>query len=111
MTGGLVTDEQSTALLPNVPPLTTMLLSVAAMIVCTRSCCNRVHEISVQLFSLYDLLQLFLDVALQPILVKLWQRPSFPSLVHAVALCAGASFLFGWHVHEKAILLVLIPLG
>lgn len=42
-------------------------------------------------------------------LVKLWRQPRWENFVGAVTLCGYASFLFGWHVHEKAILLVVIP--
>lgn len=44
-------------------------------------------------------------------LARLWLRPTYRSLVACVALCAMASFQLGWHVHEKAVLLVLVPLS
>ncbi|KAG9304272.1 hypothetical protein G9A89_019834 [Geosiphon pyriformis] len=42
-------------------------------------------------------------------LVKLWRLPNFRNFMGSLIQCGFASFLFGWHVHEKAILLVLIP--
>ncbi|KAG8739467.1 glycosyl transferase [Ceratobasidium sp. 414] len=41
---------------------------------------------------------------------KLWRAPTYRSFVCAVTLCGWASYAFGWHVHEKAILLVLFPM-
>ncbi|KZO98001.1 glycosyltransferase family 57 protein [Calocera viscosa TUFC12733] len=44
-------------------------------------------------------------------LAKLWRKPDYKSFVHALTLCGYCSFMFGWHVHEKAVLLILVPLS
>ncbi|ORY33541.1 dolichyl pyrophosphate Glc1Man9GlcNAc2 alpha-1,3-glucosyltransferase [Rhizoclosmatium globosum] len=55
---------------------------------------------------------LILTVVFQlPSLYSLWKRPTKDAFVDSLVLCGFSSFLFGWHVHEKAILLVLIPLS
>ncbi|KAL0089991.1 glycosyltransferase family 57 protein [Phycomyces blakesleeanus] len=45
------------------------------------------------------------------VLQVLWRKPTFDNFLSSLTLCTFASYLFGWHVHEKAIMLVLVPLG
>lgn len=52
----------------------------------------------------------FVSLCLKPILWALWRHPSKQLFVRACILCAYGSFLFGWHVHEKAIVMVLLPI-
>ncbi|TPX59052.1 hypothetical protein PhCBS80983_g02703 [Powellomyces hirtus] len=46
-----------------------------------------------------------------PILAKLWVDATPATFLDSLILCGFGSYLFGWHVHEKAILLVLVPLS
>ncbi|GAW07676.1 glycosyltransferase family 57 protein [Lentinula edodes] len=45
------------------------------------------------------------------VLIKLWFHPTYKSFLTALTLCGYSSYLFGWHVHEKAVLLILVPLS
>ncbi|KAK9236128.1 glycosyl transferase [Lipomyces kononenkoae] len=42
-------------------------------------------------------------------LIPMIMMPTHDKFLSALTLCGYASFLFGWHVHEKAILLVIVP--
>ncbi|ORZ39440.1 glycosyltransferase family 57 protein [Catenaria anguillulae PL171] len=75
-TRGLVGDTHF-GVLPDILPLHTLLLTVAAQL---------------------------------PFLWRLWRRPSPAALVTTVVHCGFAAFAFGWHVHEKAVLTMSVPL-
>ncbi|KAI8328316.1 family 57 glycosyltransferase [Chlamydoabsidia padenii] len=53
---------------------------------------------------------LILTVLVQLLVLQvLWRRPTYDCFISSLTLCGFASYFFGWHVHEKAIMLVLIP--
>ena len=91
MTRGLVGDS-SFAILPEISPKTTFQLTLAA-----------------QSVRLLIVAEGFANESRKFGLSKLFRRPIWDNFIGAVTLCGYGSFLFGWHVHEKAILLVIVP--
>ena len=49
-------------------------------------------------------------LAMLPALFSVWHYPSPRSFTHALVYCTLCAFMLGYHVHEKAILMVIVPL-
>ncbi|KTG31031.1 hypothetical protein cypCar_00026810 [Cyprinus carpio] len=51
-------------------------------------------------------------LSILPALFKIWHRPNGArGFLRCLVICALGSFMFGWHVHEKAIMMAILPLS
>lgn len=109
MTGGLVQEFQH-SVLPSVSPSVTLVCTLLSILVGVQphgcSCfvesliTNTKNDLLPPLFSPW-----------QPAVAHLWLRPRGPgAFLRCLLICALGSFMFGWHVHEKAILIAILPL-